>query len=93
VILERIPVYQRGSTRGIDPGRVVIESYNNPVNIGGVLVMPGDIIVADTEGVAVVPRAQAEAVAAAAHRIQDGDEEGRRELYERLKRPPDFTVK
>jgi len=93
VILERIPVYQRGSTRGIDPGRVVIESYNNPVNIGGVLVMPGDIIVADTEGVAVVPRAQAEAVAAAAHRIQDGDKEGRRELYERLKRPPDFTVK
>jgi len=93
VILERIPVYQRGSTRGIDPGRVVIESYNNPVNIGGVLVMPGDIIVADTEGVAVVPRATAEAVAAAAHRIQDGDKEGRRELYERLKRPPDFTVK
>jgi len=93
VILERIPVYQRGSTRGIDPGRVVIESYNNPVNIGGVLVMPGDIIVADTEGVAVVPRAKAEAVAAAAHRIQDGDKEGRRELYEKLKRPPDFTVK
>jgi regulator of RNase E activity RraA len=93
VILEHIPVYQRGSTRGIDPGRVVIESYNNPVNVGGVLVMPGDIIVADTEGVAVVPRAKAEAVAAAAHRIQDGDKEGRRELYEKLKRPPDFTVK
>jgi len=92
VILERIPVYQRGSTRGIDPGRVVIESYNNPVNVGGVLVMPGDIIVADMEGVVVVPRAKAEAVAAAAHRIQDGDKEGRRELYEKLKRPPDFTV-
>ena len=92
VILERIPVYQRDSTRGIDPGRVVIESYNNPVNVGGVLVMPGDIIVADTEGVAVVPRAKAEAVAAAAHRIQDGDKEGRRELYQRLKRPSDFTV-
>jgi regulator of RNase E activity RraA len=93
VILERIPVYQRGVTRGIDPGRVQIESYNTPVNVGGVLVMPGDILVADNEGVAVVPRAKAEAVAAASHRIQDEDKAGRRELYEKLKRPTDFTVK
>ena len=93
VILERIPVYHRGSTRGIDPGRVMIESYNNPVNVGGALVMPGDIIVADTEGVVVVPRAKAAAVAAAAHRIQEGDKTGRRRLYQKLKRPDDFTLK
>lgn len=93
MILERIPLYQRGVTRGIDPGRVQIESYNNPVNVGGVLVMPGDVIVADNEGVAVVPRAKAEAVAAAARRIQEEDKAGRRELYEKLKRPADFTMK
>jgi len=93
VILEGIPVYHRGVTRGIDPGRVQIESYNHPVNVGGVLVMPGDIIVADNEGVVVVPRAKAEAVAAAARRIQDADKVGRRKLYEKLKRPPDFTVR
>ncbi len=93
MILESIPVYHRGVTRGIDPGRVMIESYNTPVNVGGVTVMPGDIIVADNEGVAVVPRAKAEAVAAAAHRIQDGDKTGRKRLYEKLKRAPDFTVK
>lgn len=93
VILQRIPVYHRGITRGIDPGRVLIESYNNPVNVGGVLVMPGDIIVADNEGVVVVPREKAEAVAAAARKIQDSDKVGRRRLYEKLKRPPDFTVK
>ena len=93
VILERIPVYQRGSTRGIDPGRILTESYNMPVNVGGVLVMPGDIIVADTEGVVVVPRAKAEAVAAAARKIQDGDKVGRRKLYDKLKMAPDFTVK
>lgn len=93
MILQKIPVYHRGPTRGIDPGRVLIESFNHPVNAGGVLVYPGDVIVADNEGVVVVPRARAEAVAAAAHRIQEGDKKGRRRLYEKLKMPSDFTVK
>jgi 4-hydroxy-4-methyl-2-oxoglutarate aldolase len=93
VILEHIPVYQRGSTRGIDPGRIQIESYNTPVNVGSVLVMPGDIIVADTDGVVVVPRGKAAAVAAAAHRIQEQDKSGRRKLYDKAKLPPDFTLK
>lgn len=92
-ILQRLPIYQRGFTRGIDPGRVQIESYNQPITVGGVLVMPGDIIVADTDGVVVVPRARAETVAAAARRIQDGDKKGRRNLYRQLGRPDDFTVK
>ncbi len=93
VILERIPVYERGGTRGIDPGRIQIESYNQPVNVGGVLVMPGDVIVADNDGVVVVPRGKAEAVAAAAHRIQEDDKQGRRDLYEKTHRARDFTVK
>ncbi len=93
MIIEKIPVYQRDSTRGINQGRIAIESFNAPVNVGGVLVMPGDVIVADTDGVAVVPRAKAEAVAAAAHKIQDGDTKVRRKLYEKMKRPADFTVR
>lgn len=92
-ILQRIPIYQRGFTRGIDPGRVVIESYNTPINAGGVTVLPGDVIVADTEGVVVVPREKAEAVAAAARKIQEDDKKGRLRLYEKLGRKPDFTVK
>ncbi len=91
--LERIPLYQRASTRGTIFGRTWAESWNAPVTVGGVLVMPNDIIVADVDGVVVVPRAKAEAVAAAAHRIQDEDKVLRRKHYQRAKRPFDFTVK
>jgi RraA family protein len=37
-----------------------------PVSCGGLVVMPGDLIAADEDGVVVVPRADAEAVVAAA---------------------------
>lgn len=93
IILQRIPVYLRQITRGIIPGRVLVESFNHPVNVGGVLVMPGDIIVADNDGVVVVPRGKAEVVAAAARKILEGDKKGRLRLYEKLGRKPDFTVK
>jgi regulator of RNase E activity RraA len=97
MILQKLPVYQKGgplgTTRGIDPGREQVESYNQPVSVGRVLVMPGDIIVADIDGVAVVPRARAEVVAKAARKILDGDKAGRKRLYQKLGWPDDFTVK
>jgi len=46
-----------------------------------------------THGVVVVPRAKAEAVAAAAREVLDGDKASRRKLYEKAGRPADFTVK
>ena len=92
MILEGIPVYHRGPARGVNQGRRIVESWNTPVNVGGVLVMPGDIIVADFDGVVVVPRAKAAAVAAEAHSIQERDKGGRRKMYEKLGRPADFTV-
>ena len=57
-----------------------------------VLVMPGDIIVADNDGVAVVPRAKAEQVAEIARWIYLDDEIKRAKIFDNAKRPRDLTV-
>jgi regulator of RNase E activity RraA len=93
IILQRVPLYLRHRGRGIRPGRNEIESVNRPVSIGGVLVMPGDVVVADGDGVIVVPRASAPQVAAYAREVLEKDKEGRRELYRRLRKPADASVK
>ena len=94
IIKQRIPVYldhaNRG--RGIRPGRNEIESVQQPIEVGGVLVRPGDVVVVDGDGVVVVPREYAEPVALAARGILDADKAGRRALSERLGLPLDETV-
>ena len=91
--LEGVPLYVRKKGRGIRPGRNEIESVNRPVTIGGVLVCPGDVVVADGDGVVIVPRSVAELVAKFANEILVGDKAGRKGLYESLGRPLDKTVK
>jgi 4-hydroxy-4-methyl-2-oxoglutarate aldolase len=93
IITEKVPLYFRKTGRGIRPGRNEVESVNRPIVVGGVLVMPGDVIVADGDGVLVVPRDHALAVAAYARKILDGDKDGRRKLYEKLGLPADPSVK
>jgi regulator of RNase E activity RraA len=93
IITERIPLYFKQPGRGIRPGRNELESVNRPVVVGGVLVKPGDVVVADGDGVIVVPRAQASEVATYARKILEGDKAGRRELYKKLGLPEDPSVK
>lgn len=93
IITERIPLYLKKPGRGIRPGRNELESVNRPIVCGGVLVMPGDIIVADGDGVVVVPRAKAETVAAYARKIMDDDKAGRRELYKQMGIKADDSIK
>lgn len=92
VALEEFPLYLREKGRGIRPGRNELESVNRPVSIGGVLVCPGDVVVADGDGVIVVPREVAAEVAAHAQAVLDKDKAGRKNLYQRLGMPMDKTV-
>ena len=94
MIVARIPVYQDAalSPRGINQGRMWMESYNQPIVVGHVLVMPGDVIVGDSDGVAVVPRAKAEQVAEIARWIFEDDEVKRGKIFDTAKGPADFTV-
>jgi 4-hydroxy-4-methyl-2-oxoglutarate aldolase len=89
-----IPVYciNAYSTRGIRPGRLIIESYNFPMNCGGVLVFPGDLVVADGDGVIVVPREHAREVGELARGVMTGDQKSRAKKYKDLGLPIDETV-
>lgn len=93
IITQQVPLYFKQVGRGIRPGRNEIESVNRPVVVGGVLVMPGDVIVADGDGVIVVPRAHALEVARYAHKVIEGDKKSRRELYKELRLPEDASVR
>ena len=93
IILEKIPAYAKYTSHGTRPGRIELASINLPVSVGGVLVRPWDMVVADGDGVVVVPREHAERVAEVAWDIADGDKAGRRKLYEKMDMPLDRSVK
>jgi regulator of RNase E activity RraA len=93
IATQEVPLYFRKPGRGIRPGRNEVESVNRPIECGGVLVRPGDVIVADGDGVIVVPREKAKEVAEYAQSILEGDKEGRRGLYKQLGLPEDDSVR
>lgn len=93
IILQQVPVYVRsigGSTR---PGHTETGAVNTPVVVGGVLVRPGDFVVADGDGVVIVPREHIDDVAKASWDVAKGDKDARRSLYRKTNRPLDSTVK
>jgi regulator of RNase E activity RraA len=93
IAAEGIPLYYRRPGRGIRPGRNEIESVNRPIVVGGVLVMPGDVVVADGDGVIIVPRTHAARVAKYARETLEGDKAARRQLYQKLGLPEDESLR
>lgn len=79
--LERlgVPVFAR-ATSPAGPYKNGPGSLNCPVAVGGVAVLPGDIVVGDDDGAVVVPRARAEEVLVAAEAVQQDEAERMRTI-------------
>jgi regulator of RNase E activity RraA len=60
------PVFALGEVPSTSVGHYRFDGSNIPVTCGGVLVNSGDVVVADSDGVAIVPRAKAADVLATA---------------------------
>lgn len=93
LILQQVPFWSRYCSQGMVQGRVQYEAHNIPVSVGGVLVRPGDVVVADGDGVIVVPQEKAVEVAKYAHREFSSDKASRRKLYESMGMELDDTVR
>jgi regulator of RNase E activity RraA len=92
VILQKIPFWSKFLSQGMVQGRVQFDAMNIPVAVGGVTVFPGDVVVADGDGVIVVPRKIAFDVATYAHQELRNDKATRRRMYEEQGRVLDETV-
>lgn len=64
-----LPVFARHVSPGTSLGRTATIGTNLPVTVGGIVIHPGDLIVADVDGVCVIRPQHAEAVLAGARDI------------------------
>lgn len=74
------PLFTRGRFMRTGKDRVEVESVNTPVSIGTARVVARDIVVADANGVVVVPRARAREVAELARKIEGVEAEIRAQI-------------
>ena len=93
LILEKVPVWSAFVSQPMVQARLQFDSAGVPVAVGGATVKPGDVVVADGDGVIVVPRGLARDVARHARRELTGDKAGRRKLYVELGMELDDTVR
>jgi len=93
VILQKVPFWSQIISQSVVQGRLRYDGHNIPVAVGGVTVHPGDVVVADGDGVVVVPRALARGVIEQARQIHKDDRAARRRHYEALGLALDDTVR
>jgi 4-hydroxy-4-methyl-2-oxoglutarate aldolase len=69
-----VPVFARGVVPGSAGGHYRLDAVNVPMSCAGVDVSPGDIVVGDEDGVAVIPKAVANDAIARARALRDEKE-------------------
>ncbi|MFC1672193.1 RraA family protein [Planctomycetota bacterium] len=92
IIIQKVPFWSTFIAQPMVQGRIAYDAHDIPVTVGGVEVHPGDVVVADGDGVIVVPRDRAMDVAEHARTVHRDDMEGRRKKYEALGMAPDETL-
>ncbi|MCL2444047.1 MAG: RraA family protein [Treponema sp.] len=80
-ILQNIHVWSMFISQPMDQARIRYIDKDIPIAIGGVAIYPGDIVVADGDGVIVVPRKVAKDVAKYAWQEASADKKMRKQLY------------
>ncbi len=74
------PVFSRGS-RPVDiSGRGTVVSYGRPVDVAGVRIVPGDIVFAEIDGIAVIPQGVADEVVQRAFEKVEKEDGAREDL-------------
>ncbi len=91
-VIQKTPAFCTVRSPAHPMGRIGPVSDNQPIVCAGVTVHPGDVIIADDDGVVVVPQGIADEVGRRAKLIQDKDRPQRRRAYEKLGLPMDETV-
>ncbi len=92
LIIQRVPFWSKFVSQSMVQGRLQFDALDVPVIVNGVLVHPGDVVVADGDGVIVVPQDIAGDVAEYAHGELAKDRASRRKMYENLGMDLDHTV-
>ena len=92
IILQGIPYWSAFCSQSMVQGRLQFDGKDIPVSVGGVQVRTGDLVVADGDGVMVVPQEIAEEVARLAHEEHERDKKNRRGAYQRLGKIEDQSV-
>lgn len=74
------PIFSRGTYMRTGKDRVRADEYNQPVSLGEVRVLPGDLILGDGDGIVVVANEHEEVVLKAAQEIDEAEEKIRNEI-------------
>jgi regulator of RNase E activity RraA len=92
IILEQVPCWSAMTAHPMVQARLEFDRMNEPVAVGGVNVHSGDLVVADGDGVVVVPQEIAKRVAEYAHEEHESDKKNRRRHYSAAGMKDDGTL-